>query len=215
MWKQYKPEEIEAQSFKIIQQEATIPTMDLLSQAVIYRVIHATADFSFAELLKFSPQAAQIGREAIKNGTVIYSDTSMALAGMNKTKLNEYDSQAYCMVADPAVAQEAKNRAITRSVVAIEQAVTKNPTGIFVVGNAPTALLRLCELIDANQAKPALVVGVPVGFVNVEESKRCLIEKDVPYIITQGRKGGSTIAAAIINALLYGEQASGMQAIIR
>lgn len=215
MWNQYKPEEIEAQSFRMIQSEIGTINGDLLTQAVIYRVIHATADFSFSELLCFSDQAASKGRVALQHGTVVYTDTNMALAGISKLKLAEYHSDIYCLVADPSVVREAKEREITRSVVAIEQAVSENPESIFVIGNAPTALLRLCELIQSGDAKPALVIGVPVGFVNVEESKQCLMKTDVPYIVAQGRKGGSTVATAIVNALLYGEQAAGIQAIFK
>lgn len=215
MWNQYKPEEIEAQSFRIIQSEIGEISGDLLTQAVIYRVIHATADFSFSQLLCFSDQAASGGREALRRGTNIYTDTNMALAGISKVKLAEYHSDIKCLVADPTVIKEAKKREVTRSVVAIEQAAFENPEGIFIIGNAPTALLRLCELIQSGEAKPALVVGVPVGFVNVEGSKECLMKTNVPYIVSQGRKGGSTVATAIVNALLYGEQAAGIQAILQ
>ena len=166
-------------------------------------MIHTTADFDFARTL-FFPGVVTTAREAISRGVDIITDTNMAAAGINKKKLACYGGRVLCYMADPEVAQEASGRGITRAAVSMERVVQEKPGAIFAIGNAPTALLRLCELIASGQAQPALAVGVPVGFVNVVESKQRLMQLPVPQIVTQGRKGGSTVAVAIINALLYG-----------
>lgn len=171
---------------------------------VVKRVIHATADFEYQKSLRFSPGAVGIAREALRAGTPVVTDTMMAAAGISKTSCAALGVSVVCRMSDPAVAAEAAERGVTRAVVSMERAAADTPGAVFVIGNAPTALLRLCELIDAGAARPALVVGVPVGFVNVIESKERLIRTSVPSIAAMGRKGGSTVASAIVNALLYG-----------
>lgn len=211
MWNEYKPEEIEARSFEIIRSQMREWTGNKEESWVVQRVIHSTADFSFEELLFFSKDSVSIGRNALKQGANIITDTNMALSGVSKKALKEYGGQAFCLMGDEDVALEAKERGVTRAVVAVEKAVERYPNAIFAIGNAPTALLRLIDLVNEGKAKPALIIGVPVGFVNVEESKEKLLGCDVPHIVVRGRKGGSTIAAAICNALLYGENAVGVK----
>lgn len=209
MWKNDRPNDIETRSFAIIRNEVGELPYDDLTNAVIYRVIHATADLSFAKSMHFSECACQRAQKAIYAGAPIVTDTNMTRSGVNQKKVEACGGQVYCYVAEEHVRHAAHERQTTRSVVAVEHAAEHFPTAIFVIGNAPTALLRLCELIQEKKAHPACIIGVPVGFVNVEESKEMLMKADVPHIVTQGRKGGSTVAAAIINALLYGEHAPG------
>ena len=204
MWQQMGPREIERCSMEIIDREMGSSAYPPECLPVVRRVIHTTADFDFAHTLFFSPGAVTAGREAISRGAAIITDTNMAAAGINKKQLACYGGRVLCYMAEPGVAHEAALRGITRAAVSMERAVQETPGAIFAIGNAPTALLRLCELIALGQAQPALVVGVPVGFVNVVESKETLMKLSVPQIVTQGRKGGSTVAAAVINALLYG-----------
>lgn len=200
-----RPEEIEANSMRIIQEEMGEWKGEPVNLPIVKRVIHTTADFEFAKTLVFSENVAEKAREALKRGVTIVTDTNMAYAGINKTSAKRFGIKTVCRMADPDVRDEAKARGITRAVVSMEKAVEETPNAIFAIGNAPTALIRLCELIDEGKAHPSLIIGVPVGFVNVVESKEILLErKDVPYIVARGRKGGSAIAATIVNALLYG-----------
>ncbi|MBQ3377769.1 MAG: precorrin-8X methylmutase [Synergistaceae bacterium] len=211
--KEVKPEEIEAASMAIIAEEMNklggvdIPEINL---PVLKRVIHTTADFEFMKTLKFSPedQAVTLGREALKRGVGIITDTQMAAAGMSKPSASKFNNKIICRMAEPDVKEEALKRGVTRAVISIERAVEETPDAIFAIGNAPTALIKLCELISEGKAKPSLIIGVPVGFVNVVESKEILAEVaskfNVPYIAAMGRKGGSPIASTIINALYYG-----------
>lgn len=172
--------------------------------SVIKRCIHTSADFDYADNLKFSTDSVRKGIEAIKRGASIVTDTNMAFSGVNKTVLRSFGGDAYCFMAQEDVAVEAKERGVTRSIVCMERAADLKGEVIIAIGNAPTALIRICELIKEGNIKPALVIGAPVGFVNVIESKEMLEEmKEVPYIIAGGRKGGSNIAAAICNAMLY------------
>ena len=211
--KEVKPEEIEAASMAIIAEEmAKLGGVDMpeINLPVLKRVIHTTADFEFMKTLKFSPedQAVTLGREALKRGVSIITDTQMAAAGMSKPSANKFNNKIICRMAEPDVKEEALKRGVTRAVVSIERAVKETPYAIFAIGNAPTALIKLCELISEGKAKPSLIIGVPVGFVNVVESKEILAEVaskfNVPYIAAMGRKGGSPIASTIINALYYG-----------
>ena len=211
--KEVKPEEIEAASMAIITEEmAKLGGVDMpeINLPVLKRVIHTTADFEFMKTLKFSPedQAVTLGREALKRGVSIITDTQMAAAGMSKPSANKFNNKIICRMAEPDVKEEALKRGVTRAVVSIERAVKETPDAIFAIGNAPTALIKLCELISEGKAKPSLIIGVPVGFVNVVESKEILAEVaskfNVPYIAAMGRKGGSPIASTIINALYYG-----------
>lgn len=194
---------IEEKSFEIITEELGNKTFQEREGKIIKRVIHTTADFEYGDITKISETAIDSALKALKEGCKIYTDTKMAMSGINKKVLKELNSEIYCLVDDAEVTKEAKERGLTRSMVAMEKAVKDPETKIFVIGNAPTALFQLCSYIDEGHGKPSLVVGVPVGFVGAAESKEELTKRNVPYITTLGRKGGSTIAAAIINALMY------------
>lgn len=202
-----RPADIERESMAIIARELAergeIPPADVA--AVVLRVIHATADFDYARTLYLTENAVARSAEALRGG-VIVTDTNMALSGVSKTALRKLGGSAVCYMADADVAAEAKARGVTRAAVSMERALAEHPNAVFAVGNAPTALLTLSDAVEAG-ARPALVIGVPVGFVNVVESKeraRAVCGANgVPTILAMGRKGGSTVAAAICNALLY------------
>ena len=197
------PREIEQRSMETITKELNGRTWPEPEFSVIKRCIHTSADFDYADNLCFSPNACQIGIEALKNGADIVTDTKMAMSGINKNKLSTFGGEVHCYISDPEVVEEAKARGCTRSTVSMERGARIKKPVIFVVGNAPTALIELDKLIKEGKVKPALIVGVPVGFVNVVESKELIMQAGVPYIVARGRKGGSNIGAAIINALLY------------
>lgn len=203
MFEIVKPMEIEKRSFEIISQLLGGREFLPENEPVIKRVIHTTADFDYAENLMFSPGAVRKGMDALQKGCHIVTDTTMAMSGINKTILARLGGQAHCFIGDRDVAEEAKARGITRSMVSMEKAARLEKPCIFAVGNAPTALVALHELIQAGTVNPVLVIGVPVGFVNVVESKEQLMASSVTYIVARGRKGGSNVAAAICNALLY------------
>ena len=202
------PGDIERTSMSIIQTELDRMGVVLPEDqaVVIKRVIHTTADFDYAENLRFSPGAVGEGLAALKRGIPIVTDTNMAKAGVSRPALDKLGGNVCCFMADPAVAQRARNEGTTRAVAAVKQAALDYPGAVFAVGNAPTALLEIADQIEAG-LRPALVIGVPVGFVNVVESKeriwRTCTDCGVPVIAAMGRKGGSTVAAAICNALLY------------
>lgn len=199
-----KPMEIENRSMEIIQAELGETSLPEPELCVLRRVIHTTADFDYAKNLVFSPHAVERALDALQNGAHIVTDTNMALAGINKTSLHHLGGEAHCFMADPDVAAEAKARGVTRAVVSMEHACRLDVPLIFAVGNAPTALVRLDQLIEEKQIKPELIIGVPVGFVNVVEAKeQILAQQEVPCIVARGRKGGSNVAAAVCNALLY------------
>lgn len=199
-----KPMEIENRSMEIIQAELGETSLPEPELCVLRRVIHTTADFDYAKNLVFSPHAVERALDALRNGAHIVTDTNMALAGINKTSLHHLGGRAHCFMADPDVAAEAKARGVTRAVVSMEHACRLDVPLIFAVGNAPTALVRLDQLIEEKQIKPELIIGVPVGFVNVVEAKeQILAQQEVPCIVARGRKGGSNVAAAVCNALLY------------
>ena len=197
------PREIEQRSMETITKELNGRTWPEPEFSVIKRCIHTSADFDYADNLCFSPNACQIGIEALKNGADIVTDTKMAMSGINKNKLSTFGGEVHCYISDPDVVEEAKARGCTRSTVSMERGARIKKPVIFVVGNAPTALIELDRLIKEGKVKPALIVGGPVGFVNVVESKELIMQACVPYIVARGRKGGSNIGAAIINALLY------------
>lgn len=197
------PKSIEKKSFEIIESHVDKKLLDRKEWPVIRRVIHTTADFDYTNLLEFSKDAIEAGTTAIKSGSCIVTDTRMAMAGINKNALSTFGCNVTCFIRDPKVAQIAKKQGITRSMASMLVAVQDDKNEIFVLGNAPTALFQLIELINAKKVKPALIVGVPVGFVGAEESKEALSKLSIPYIMTRGKKGGSNIAAAIVNALLY------------
>lgn len=199
----YRPEDIEARSFEIITGLLGDRRLDPVHAPVIKRVIHTTADFDYADSLWFSPGAVEAALAALKGGAHIVCDTNMAAAGVNKATLARLGGEAHCFMADADVAEEAKRRGVTRATVCMEKAARLQKPLIFAIGNAPTALIRLRELIDEQAVSPMLVIGVPVGFVNVVESKELFLDTDTPAIVARGRKGGSNVAAAICNALLY------------
>lgn len=204
MLEKIKPMEIEARSFEIITQILGDRVLDPENELVIKRAIHTTADFDYADNLVFSEHAVKTGIEALRAGCDIVTDTQMAKAGINKTILASLGGEVHCFMSDADVAAEAKARGVTRGFVSMEKAARLQKPCIFAIGNAPTALAALEELMEADALHPALIIGVPVGFVNVVESKeRILAQHRAPYIIARGRKGGSNVAAAICNALLY------------
>jgi precorrin-8X/cobalt-precorrin-8 methylmutase len=197
------PEDIEKRSFEIIGQEIGDIELDPVEEPVIKRVIHTTADFEYLDNLKFSKDSVRIGIEARKKGTVIVTDTQMARAGINKATLESLGGEAFCFMADEDSAAAAKANGTTRATASMDKAAALDRPVIFAIGNAPTALVRIYELISEGRLKPELIIGVPVGFVNVVESKELIMELDIPYIVAKGRKGGSNVAAAICNAMLY------------
>ena len=200
---QVAPAEIEARSMEIIRSELKQP-LPPEQEAVILRAIHTTADFDYAENLCFSPEAVARGVEALRGGAHIVTDTTMAMSGINKRVLAKFGGQVYNYIADGDVAAEARERGITRAAVSMERAAAMGKPLIYAIGNAPTALVRLYEMwCDGTLPTPALIVGVPVGFVNVVEAKELTMQMDCPWIVARGRKGGSNLAAAICNALLY------------
>ncbi len=198
-----KPMDIEKRSFAIITQLLGDTRLDPENELVIKRVIHTSADFDYVENLVFSEHAVQKGIAALQDGCDIVTDTQMAKAGINKTILTKLGGQVHCFMSDPDVAAEAKERGITRAIVSMERAAKLPKPCIFAIGNAPTALISLHEQIHSGSLHPALVIGVPVGFVNVVESKELILTDPVPHIVARGRKGGSNVAAAICNAMLY------------
>lgn len=197
------PMDIEKRSFEIITQLLGDRRLDPENELVIKRAIHTTADFDYVENLVFSPHAVKKGIEALKGGCDIVTDTQMAKSGINKTILGKLGGEVHCFMSDQDVAREAGERGVTRAMVSMERAAKLEKPCIFAIGNAPTALISLRELIEAGKLQPALIIGVPVGFVNVVESKELILELDVPHIVARGRKGGSNLAAAICNAMLY------------
>ncbi len=197
--------EIEKRSFEIISQELEARNIKLPpdQEPITKRVIHTSADFEYVDTLKYSKDAVEKAKELIAAGADIVTDTNMALSGINKKMLAKFGGQVHCFMADETVAKLAKERKITRAAVSMEMASKIEKPVIFAVGNAPTALIQLYEMMQQGIYKPAFVIGVPVGFVNVEAAKELIMETDVPFIVNKGRKGGSNIAAAICNALIY------------
>lgn len=196
------PMKIETTSMKIIESEMGDHNFTSDELKIVKRLIHTTADFEYKDLVEISSGAIDVAKEILKSSPLIYTDTNMALSGINKMALAKLNGKAICYVNLEEVHSEAKEKGITRSMAAVEKACSDN-VDIFVFGNAPTALFRLKELIKEGKANPKLIVAVPVGFVGAAESKENLEELNIPYIAIRGRKGGSTVAAAIINALMY------------
>lgn len=201
-FEQVTPAEIEKRSFEIIQSELPHP-LDPELAPIIKRVIHTTADFEYADSLCFSPDVVTGALAAIRRGACIVTDTNMGKAGINKKALARHGGEAFCFMADEDVALAAKANGTTRAVASMDKACSIDRPLIFAIGNAPTALIRLYELIQEGKLRPELIIGVPVGFVNVVPAKELIMEAGVPYIVARGRKGGSNVAAAICNALLY------------
>ncbi len=199
------PNDIENRSFEIIATELLEHNITLKpeQEMVTKRVIHTSADFEYADTLTFSEGAVEIAKKLILAGADIVTDTNMALAGVNKKVLAHYGGKAHCFMAEDKVAEIAKERNVTRATVSMEMAAKLEKPVIFAIGNAPTALIQLHEMYENKIFIPAFIIGVPVGFVNVVAAKELILHTDIPHIINQGRKGGSNVAAAICNAILY------------
>lgn len=198
-----EPVEIERRSFEIITRELGDKKLIPGTELIVKRCIHTSADFDYADNLCFSENAVGKALEAIAGGTSIVTDTQMAKAGINKKALARCGGQVHCFMADEDVAALARERGMTRATASMDKAAAMNENFIFAIGNAPTTLVRLYELIEERKINPKLIIGVPVGFVNVVPSKELIMQTQVPYIVARGRKGGSNIAACICNALLY------------
>lgn len=198
-----KPRDIERRSFEIITEELGDKKLDPEKELIIKRCIHTSADFEYADSLCFSEGAVEKAMEALKNGACIVTDTQMGRSGINKRALARYGGEVYCFISDEDVAETAKKNGTTRATASMNKAAEMKKPLIFAIGNAPTALVRLYELMEEGKINPALIIGVPVGFVNVVQSKELIMESKAPYIVAKGRKGGSNIAACICNALLY------------
>ena len=198
-----QPKEIETRSFEIITEELGDTPLVPGTELIVKRCIHTSADFDYAENLCFSSNAVEKAIEAIKNGACIVTDTQMAKAGINKKALAKYGGEVFCFMSDEDVAAKAKELGCTRATASMDKAASMGKPLVFAIGNAPTALVRLYELIQEKKISPYLIIGVPVGFVNVVQSKEMIMETDTPYIVARGRKGGSNIAACICNALFY------------
>lgn len=202
-FQEMRPHEIEKKSFEIIEKELGDTKLDPVQEPIIKRVIHTTADFDYVENLCFSKGAVTTMQDAIRSGACIVTDTQMAKAGINKKELAKYGGEVFCFMGDEDVAAAAKKNGSTRAAASMEKAAAMGQKFIFVVGNAPTALIQLYELMQKGSVSPWGIIGVPVGFVNVTEAKELILGVEVPYIVAKGRKGGSNVAAAICNALLY------------
>ena len=199
------PEQIEQRSFEILDGELKKRGIVLPKEQemITKRVIHTSADFEYAHTMTYSKNAVQIAKQLIANGADIVTDTNMALSGINKRSLAGLGGEVHCYMADETVAKLARERGTTRAAVSMEIAAKIQKPVIFAVGNAPTALIQIYEMMQGSDWRPAFVIGVPVGFVNVEAAKELILQTDVPFIINRGRKGGSNVAAAICNALIY------------
>lgn len=197
--------EIEKRSFEIISEELQNMGIELPKEQemITKRVIHTSADFDYAKTMTYSEHAVSIAKELIRNGADIVTDTTMGMSGINKKTLAEFGGSVHCFIADEDVAKQAKEQGKTRSSVSMEKAAHLKKPVIFAIGNAPTALISIYEMMQKNTWRPAFVIGVPVGFVNVVAAKELIMETDIPYIVNAGRKGGSNVAAAICNALIY------------
>lgn len=201
-----KPEDIEKRSFEIITEELGEKIKKFTEEElpIVKRVIHTTADFEYADLIEFLENPISSAKEVLSGGCKIYCDTNMIVNGLSKNILKKFNCIPYTLVSDEEVSKEAKARGVTRSIVGMEHAGKDKETKIFLIGNAPTALYKLKEMIEKNEIeKPALVVGVPVGFVGAKESKDVFKDTKVPYITINGRKGGSTVAVSILHGILY------------
>ena len=196
--------DIEKRSMEIISETLGDKKLDPRYQDIIKRCIHTSADFEYADSLYFTDGVENIIRKAIAEGAYIVTDTTMAQSGINKKRIHEYGGEGLCFIGDEDVAKEAKDRGVTRSLVSMERAAKLDKPVIFAIGNAPTALLSIESLVKSGRLDPVAVIAVPVGFVNVVESKERIIDLNITAIVARGRKGGSNIAAAIVNALQYG-----------
>lgn len=196
-----KPNDIETLSFKIIEDEAGPHDFSDAQWQIVRRMIHTSADFEYLQSVRFHPRAVEAGLTAIRAGKPVYTDTQMARAGISRHHLQPFGVTVRCLIGDPQVIELARSRGMTRARAAVDAAAADLDGAMYVVGNAPTALLRLIERVQADQIHPALIVGLPVGFVNAAESKQALLDLATPYITNVGRKGGSNLAASVVNAL--------------
>lgn len=202
LFEQVTPAEIEKRSFEII--ESMLPrALEPKFAPVIKRVIHTSADFDYVDNLYFSDGVIENALSAIREGACIVTDTNMAKAGINKMELSKYGGEVFCFMADDDIVKTAKEKGTTRAAASMDKACSIDRPLIFAIGNAPTALIRLHELIRYKRVAPQLIIGVPVGFVNVVQAKELIMELETPCIVARGNKGGSNVAAAICNALLY------------
>jgi len=197
-----KPSEIEKKSFEIIDHEAGNHDFMTDEWSIVRRMIHTSADFDYLKTVRIHPEAIKAGILAVKNGKAIITDTEMAKKGIRKKEVESFGGSLDCFINHPEVLKQADKENYTRAASAVSFAASLIDNGIYIIGNAPTALLRLIELVEKGKAKPSLIIGLPVGFVNAAESKAMLIKTDIPYISNVGRKGGSNVAAAVMNALL-------------
>jgi precorrin-8X/cobalt-precorrin-8 methylmutase len=197
-----KPQAIESLSFQIIDREAGAHGFDAARWEIVRRMIHTSADFEYMETVRFHSLAVSRGIEAIRGGKAVITDTEMARSGIRKAAIEAFGGSVACLIGQADIRMYAEKAGITRAKAAVDMALPLMTDGIYVIGNAPTALLRLIEQIRAGQARPALIIGLPVGFVNAAESKAELLKMDVPYITNVGRKGGSNVAASVVNALV-------------
>lgn len=202
-FEQLAPDKIEQRSFEIITQELGDRIFDPLQEPIIKRVIHTTADFDYADSLVFSPGVVEHAHRLLQNGACIVTDTKMAMSGINRSALSKLGVEVYNFISDEDVAAESQKRGMTRSAVAMEKAAHLDRPTIFAIGNAPTALIRLSEMMETEGYLPGMIIAVPVGFVNVVQAKELILAAEVPSIVARGRKGGSNVAAAIVNALMY------------
>lgn len=198
-----RPEEIEKRSFEIISEEIGAFEFDPLEEPIIKRAIHTSADFDYLQNLVFSPNAVKCAMDSVKKGATIVTDTQMAMAGINKKVVESYGGRVVCFMADDDVREKAKREGTTRAAASMKKAASLKGPLIFAIGNAPTALVTLYELVREGKLDPDLIIGVPVGFVNVIESKELILNLDTPHIVARGRKGGSNVAAAVCNGILY------------
>lgn len=197
------PQDIEKRSFEIITEELGGRHIDEKLAPIVKRAIHTSADFDYYENLKFSDGVVDVIAKAIREGACIVTDTQMAKSGISKPTLAQYGGEVFCFMSDEDVAEKAKRDGTTRATASMDKAAELGKPIILAIGNAPTALVRIRELYEEGKLNPVAVIGVPVGFVNVVESKELIMQTDIPYIVAAGRKGGSNIAAAICNAVLY------------
>lgn len=197
-----KPHEIEKRSFEIIDAEAGSHDFLPAAWSIVRRMVHTSADFEYMKSVRMHPRAIEAGVAAIRRGRTIFCDTNMLRTGIRSKDLETFGASAQSLMADSQIARTASQSGATRAKVAVDAVANQMAGGIYAVGNAPTALLRLIDLIELGRAFPALVIGLPVGFVNAAESKAALLEVDVPYITNVGRKGGSNVAASVVNALI-------------
>ena len=201
---QVLPKDIERRSFEIITEELGDTQLIPGTEPIVKRCIHTSADFDYAKNLVFSKDAVQKALDAIRQGASIVTDTQMGKSGINKKRLAKYGGEVFCFMSDEDVAAQARANGTTRAVASMEKAAKLNKKLIYAIGNAPTALIHLYEQVEKGIIDPELIIGVPVGFVNVVQSKELILKlEDTPYIIARGRKGGSNIAACICNALIY------------